>query len=356
MKEKIAFPQLVDLVAEKAGTSRRMSELFLQEMFSTIGQVLEDGGSVQVKGLGSFKLKDIDGETTVDFIPDKELAEAVNAPFEQFKAVELCDAVTQEKLDEIDAGMQPPAEPAKQPATDVEEAEETGNNPPIEDTKEQPPIEPEQQDVDINSLHSEKPQAPKPSIQALESEASIEQSKPSSRKKWLIVASAIASVALLAGVITLITHHDSGSKNVKTIETDSIASAPTASVTITDTLRIGNRLRDMAQKHYGDQAFWVYIALDNKDAYPDYHEIPNGAVLVIPPAEKYGINSDSKQSLRNASHVASQLRKATKRMKGEPVDEVTPQQTASIQDSESENIAYSSSTTSRHRHHHRHRR
>ena len=94
MKEKIAFPQLVDLVATKANTTSRMSELFLQELFDTISQALNSGETVKIKGLGTFKIKKEEGGKDILFTPDKDLAEAVNAPFAQFQPVELSEPVS----------------------------------------------------------------------------------------------------------------------------------------------------------------------------------------------------------------------------------------------------------------------
>ena len=128
MKEKIAFPQLVELIAEKASTTSRMSELFLQELFATVSQVLIDGKSVKIKGLGTFKTMKDNGETEVQFVPDTDLAEVINAPFAQFKPIELCDAVTDEQLAEIDASMEP--KPA--PAALAEPADTTEPQEPVE--------------------------------------------------------------------------------------------------------------------------------------------------------------------------------------------------------------------------------
>ena len=101
--------------------------------------------------------------------------------------------------------------------------------------------------------------------------------------------------------------------NETVAQADSIAAPkPVAAPIVTDTLRNDNRLFDMAQRHYGDQAFWVYIALENQQQFPDYHKIPKGTAVVIPPAEKYGINSDSKQSIKKANADALKLYKEVK--------------------------------------------
>ena len=294
MKEKIAFPQLVELVAEKASTTSRMSELFLQELFATISQVLGKGETVKIKGLGTFKTENDDDGKNVIFIPDNALAEAVNAPFAQFKPVELCDEVTQEQLDEIDAAMQP--EPVISPVTEPVEAVE-----PVQEVKQE--VEKEEEVVEtVEEPQQEEATEP-------QEEAPVELAKPMNKRKWLAVAASIAAIALVAGIAT---HYMRSGSNETVAQTDSIAAPkPAAAPVVTDTLRDDNRLFDMAQRHYGDQAFWVYIALENQQQFPDYHKIPKGSAVVIPPAEKYGINSDSKQSLKKAAKAAAELKAAT---------------------------------------------
>lgn len=293
MKEKIAFPQLVELVAEKASTTSRMSELFLQELFATISQALGKGETVKIKGLGTFKTeKDDDGKNVI-FIPDNALAEAVNAPFAQFKAVELCDGVTQEQLDEIDAAMQPEpeAEPVAEPVEVVEPAQDV-----VDD------VEKEEEDIEtIKEPQQEEATEP-------QEEAPVDVPKTTNKRKWLAIAAGIAAIALVAGIAT---HYMKNGSNETVAQADSIAAPkPAAAPIVTDTLRNDNRLFDMAQRHYGDQAFWVYIALENQQQFPDYHKIPKGSAVVIPPAEKYGINSDSKQSLKKAAKAAAKLKAA----------------------------------------------
>lgn len=294
MKEKIAFPQLVELVAEKASTTSRMSELFLQELFATISQALGKGETVKIKGLGTFKTEKDDEGKNVIFIPDNALAEAVNAPFAQFKAVELCDEVTQEQLDEIDAAMQP--EPEAEPLTEPVEAVE-----PVQDVKQE--VE-KGEEVIENVEEPQQDEATEP-----QEEAPVDVPKTTNKRKWLAIAAGIVAIALVAGIAT---HYIKNGSNETVAQADSIAAPkPVAAPVVTDTLRNDNRLFDMAQRHYGDQAFWVYIALENQQQFPDYHKIPKGTAVVIPPAEKYGINSDSKQSLKKAAKAAVELKAAT---------------------------------------------
>ena len=121
MNDKITFPRLAGVIADQSGRSKRFSEDFLREFFSLVSELLENGEPVKIKGLGTFRLnrveprKSIDvttgqpmeiaGHTKVVFIPSKELAEAVNAPFEAFSAIEIKDGADISQLfasDEID--------------------------------------------------------------------------------------------------------------------------------------------------------------------------------------------------------------------------------------------------------------
>lgn len=116
MNNKITFPRLAAMLADKSGRSKRFSEDFLRELFSLIGEQLEAGDVVKIKGLGAFRLSkveprksvdvttgqpmEISGHSKVVFTPAKELAEAVNAPFEAFTSIELPDDVDVSNLNE----------------------------------------------------------------------------------------------------------------------------------------------------------------------------------------------------------------------------------------------------------------
>ena len=118
MNANITFVELVDLMAKATSTSKRVCELFLKDLFAVVSQALIDGENVKIKGVGTFKITQVKprksvnvntgaemtvtGYNKVTFTPDKALAEAVNQPFAQFETVLLDDAVTDEKLAEID--------------------------------------------------------------------------------------------------------------------------------------------------------------------------------------------------------------------------------------------------------------
>lgn len=182
MNNKVTFPELVEQVAQYANTSKRMSELFLKELFATISQSLIDGESVKVKGIGTFKLTEVSPRKSVDvntgeeieipghkklsFAPDKDMAEAINQPFMHFETEILDDDVTDDQLAAIDAGepTEAPVEvaPAEEETEDTAAAEAPAAESPVATEEEvvMPPVfvapveepEPEEAEAEVEAL------------------------------------------------------------------------------------------------------------------------------------------------------------------------------------------------------------
>ena len=107
MNNKISFPELAALLSLRTSLSKKACEDFLREYAATVASALAEGESVRIKGFGTFKLNaieprksvnvssgkemEIPGHFRISFTPAKELAEAINSPFEAFEAVELAD-------------------------------------------------------------------------------------------------------------------------------------------------------------------------------------------------------------------------------------------------------------------------
>lgn len=114
MNTKVTFPELIEAVATATNTSKKDSEIFLKELFALISNSLRDGENVKVRNLGVFKLVDVDARKSVNvntgeemeipghkkvvFVPDKSLAEAINAPFASFGTVTLSGELTDDEL------------------------------------------------------------------------------------------------------------------------------------------------------------------------------------------------------------------------------------------------------------------
>lgn len=98
----------VKLIAQN-GLSKKEATLFVNMMFETIRDIVERDKSVKVKGLGTFKIIDVDsresvnvntgervlieGHNKITFTPDALMKELVNKPFSQFETVVLNDGV-----------------------------------------------------------------------------------------------------------------------------------------------------------------------------------------------------------------------------------------------------------------------
>lgn len=109
---------LAELLAEAEGLQKNEAQSFVRVFFDTITRGLEVDKMVKVKGLGTFKLVDvdsresvnvntgerflIDGHAKITFTPDNSLKEMVNRPFAHFETVVLNDDVTDEDLEEVD--------------------------------------------------------------------------------------------------------------------------------------------------------------------------------------------------------------------------------------------------------------
>lgn len=419
MNTKITFVELVDLMAQATSTSKRMCELFLREFFSTVSQALVDGENVKIKGIGTFKVTQAksrkgsaseDGaHSKVTFTPDKALAEALNQPFAQFETVFLDDAVTDEKLDEIDrlypsyfpeAGdlPEPPdiptppipdaneipaieSAPAVKPSNkeSVEASKPESKPEPVVTPQPEPHIEPEPKPkvvkplmgtpIDGPSTQPAKAKPiPAPAASPVEEEKEEYFYRPEPRnvytpteeqisrqqntgkyKRWLWIALAVLTTGLLIWGLSRCNgktegEGKDGSSITAVADSDSVADATvttepvkreqqaepvkkdkivkkketakatepvkeTKSDVVTDIVTDKIVLVTLAEKHYGSPWFWVYIYDENRDKISNPNNIKPGTRVVIPPAEKYGINAKDPASVKKAQHLSWQYLK-----------------------------------------------
>ena len=467
MNKKLTFPELAELLSVATNTSKRMSELFLRELFATIAQSLIEGDSVKVKGLGVFKVSDVSSRKSIDvntgqaieiaghkkitFTPDKSMAEAVNASFACFEAVVLDDDVTNEMIQEIDDEVAAPladassqgeaeelpaenAASAEEPIETVEVPEETAENTvtpppfnisqiergstapepepeedveeptvavepepaePVEESQPEPePAEPEPEEVVIleevpaEAAEAEEPQ-PEPDGQETgvqpiadmpqeQPEAAVDQQEDNSEelggeedsydedkhrryrgrhrrhhsKSWYernsfglgFMAGALTGIAFAVAALLYLDNYGYITITRNKIETvrpakeevveivdsidtriavDTITSRTEAAETepakpadkptvVTDTVRTGNFLSRMARRFYGNSHFWVYIYEENRAKITNPNNVPEGTVVVIPPAEKYGIDAQNPESVEKARRKEGQVLNAYK--------------------------------------------
>ena len=109
MNEKITLQDIVNLLCEKQGISPKEAETFVRAMFELIEEALTNEKYVKIKGLGTFKLTEVNsresvhvntgerieiqGHSKVSFTPDTSMKELINKPFSHFETVVLNEGV-----------------------------------------------------------------------------------------------------------------------------------------------------------------------------------------------------------------------------------------------------------------------
>ena len=114
MNEKITIQDIANSLKEKQGLTKKEAELFVKSMFDIMKDALASDKYVKVKGLGNFKLTEVEsresinvntgerfeiqGHTKISFTPDTTLKEQINKPFSHFETVILNDGVDFEDM------------------------------------------------------------------------------------------------------------------------------------------------------------------------------------------------------------------------------------------------------------------
>ena len=158
---KISIQELASALAENSSLNKKESSAFVSAMFDIIQEALERDRTVKIKGLGTFKIIDvedresvnvntgervlIEGHGKITFTPDQVMKELVNKPFSQFETVVLNDGVefgeTSEEVVELsavlpDLGAKPDVESESEPEVEYEQEPEPEVEP-------EPELEPE---------------------------------------------------------------------------------------------------------------------------------------------------------------------------------------------------------------------
>ena len=134
---KISIQDLSSVLVEKRGLSKKDASAFISTMFDIVQQELEKDKIVKIKGLGTFKIIDVDdresvnvntgervlieGHGKISFVPDSLMKELVNKPFSQFETVVLNDGVEFEdapKEESEPEPVEPDGDPSKMALVD----------------------------------------------------------------------------------------------------------------------------------------------------------------------------------------------------------------------------------------------
>lgn len=118
MNEKISLQDLVELLNTKHGMPKKNADALVRGMFDLIEEALTNDKYVKIKGLGTFKLTEVDsresmnvntgerieiqGHTKISFTPDTTMKELINKPFSHFETVMLNEGVLLEDTPVVD--------------------------------------------------------------------------------------------------------------------------------------------------------------------------------------------------------------------------------------------------------------
>ena len=155
---KMTIQDVSRVLSERKGLNKKDASNFVNLMFDIIQQALERDGIVKVKGLGTFKIIDVDaresvnvntgervlieGHNKITFTPDSLLKELVNKPFSQFETVVLNDGVDFDEPVDFEKNEEPvPSVDSEIPSEPVQDVSDASSMPLVDfndDYKENP--------------------------------------------------------------------------------------------------------------------------------------------------------------------------------------------------------------------------
>ena len=216
---KIFMAELADMLAQKAGISKREAQQFLTDFVETIQDGVNNDKLVKIKGLGTFKVIDVDARESVNvntgervtidshqkltFTPDAAMKELVNKPFSQFETVVLNDGVEFDDEPEVEEPAiaeetpEPVVEPTLEPEPEPVVVSELEPEPTIVPEQEPEPVVVPEPEPEPEPMPEPEPEAdPAPVEEEVAEEA--EEKSASYWWLWLLIA-IIACVISFAG-------------------------------------------------------------------------------------------------------------------------------------------------------------
>ena len=191
---KMTIQDIASRLMERKDLSKKQASRFVNEMFTIIQHALDEEKLVKVKGLGTFRIIDVEERESINvntgdrmliekhekitFTPDSLMKELVNKPFSQFETVVLNEGVDFED------------------AKETEEPEEALNPEPEAPVVETPVATIEEETKDEQGQETEDEQE-----QEQETGEELEEEMDSGRKnwKWPLIALAAGVAGLLIG-------------------------------------------------------------------------------------------------------------------------------------------------------------
>ena len=177
---KVSIQDLASILVQKRDLGKKEASQFVNEMFFVIQKALDKDRLVKVKGLGTFKIIDVDDRESVDvntgervlieghgkitFTADALMKELVNKPFSQFETVVLNDGVdfddpenkAEEESPEQEVVAEAPVEEAAPAMTLMEEPSEASDAPLVDFVTEDEHVRVDSsQEEEVNAVREE---------------------------------------------------------------------------------------------------------------------------------------------------------------------------------------------------------
>lgn len=344
MNNTIALPELSQALARLIQTDNDTAEHFIRALFSHVETCLSVSDSVTVKGLGIFQ-RCGDKDNPVQFIPDTDLAKALNAPFEMFSPVELGDGMDAASLDSDipEAGNSPEQVTGDKPAETKTTAGQ--NEPETESDNGQGGAQGHDVcDEDLNDRRAEENESERheyPGHDETDTEALDEYVDNNNsyrhgyKRAWVVVAFV---AGLIIGISAGYLYHDTimeaidktrdgvmddeptayttSSADIRPSVTDSIEAirdtiptelAEAKQEIIYDTISSDRFLTTMARKYYGRMEYWAFIYDANKEILGHPNRIKPGTRVVIPSIDSISANETPEETLKRAKEMGREI-------------------------------------------------
>lgn len=276
--------ELIDFVANETHCDRSLSKIFINELFSIIGHELINKSSVKVEGFASFRVLRSGESKRILYIPSKD--SVLNQSYINVKkTISEGTNVDKTKSDSIDGNGLENSNPELE--TKLPEKIQDNVNEPVnsEIHGSSTVYENLNNDLEVDNTYDlSQTQTIILPIDTPNTEqtqtSKFDESKPhQNRTKWVRIFAAVIVIILSISIIYLLA--------LKTEDKDKIAFKE---VQNTDSLtyykiiipQADVTFQQISEHYYGDEAYWPYLFMANKDTSTKDFVIRGGSVIRIP--------------------------------------------------------------------------
>lgn len=199
MNEKLSFQNIADTLARKAGVQKKVAETFSKAFFDTIVEAVSVGDAVKIKGLGTFKLVEVDDRESVNvstgmrfvipgykkltFTAEEHVVEVLNGrAADEVRTEEKAQTAIAESADKVDAADKAETEEPIMPVV-VEEIVEV-EEPKQDESKKSEPKKEDDIDALIQVPEPEKVETPQDAFAGIDMLISTPESVDDIRQQY----------------------------------------------------------------------------------------------------------------------------------------------------------------------------